>query len=68
MSYEVTKKRYVKLKLNHNWNHTAHPVRDFLIDTDTLKYKWLVIMHDGYAPPIISAYVDVPTDFMEMDE
>ena len=68
MAYEVTKKRYVKLKLNHKWNHTDHPVKNLLIDTDTLEYKWIVIMHDGYDPPIISTYNDVPEGFKELDE
>ncbi|RED92032.1 hypothetical protein C7460_1331 [Marinoscillum furvescens DSM 4134] len=68
VKYEFTNKRFITLKLNHKWNHTDHPVTEITIDTDTLEYKWITIMHDGYDPPIISAYIDVPTNFEELDE
>ena len=68
VKYKFTNKRFITLKLNHKWNHTDHPVTEITIDTDTLEYKWIAIMHDGYDPPIISSYIDVPTNFEELDE
>lgn len=68
MPYEVTQKRFIKLKLNHKWNHTDHPVKEILIDTDSIAHKWAVIMHDGYLPPVISTYMDLPIDFEKLNE
>jgi hypothetical protein len=68
MPYDITTKRYVKYKLNHSWNHTDHPVKDVLIDTDTIDSKWLVIMHDGYIPAVVSTYSDIEENFLKLSE
>ncbi len=68
MSFSTTKKRFVKLKTNHKWNHTDHPIREMLVDTDTLESRWIVIMNGGYDPPIFSTLVDVPKNFEQMEE